>query len=91
MKLTLILVAVLCMAYGALSTPITSKDIVEEEWALFKARYGKQYTDPSEESFRFKIFLENKHKIAKHNTRAANNGGPTFTLGMNKYGDMLHH
>jgi len=91
MKLTLILVAVLCMAYGGLSTPITSKDIVEEEWALFKARYGKQYTDPSEESFRFKIFLENKHKIAKHNTRAANNGGPTFTLGMNKYGDMLHH
>lgn len=37
-----------------------------------------------------KIFMENKHKIAKHNQRA-NNGLHGYTLAMNHFGDMLHH
>lgn len=43
-----------------------------------------------EERFRFKIFNENRHKIAKHNQLYAA-GKKSFKLGLNKYADMLHH
>jgi len=66
------------------------QDIIFEEWAAFKAEHNKRYADSNEESFRMKVFMENKHKIAKHNQRASN-GLHTYSLGMNKYGDMLHH
>lgn len=37
-----------------------------------------------------KVFMENKHMIAKHNQQAAN-GMKGYTLKMNQFGDMLHH
>lgn len=37
-----------------------------------------------------KIFMENRHKIAKHNQRFEM-GLVTYKLGVNKYADMLHH
>lgn len=37
-----------------------------------------------------KIFMENRHKIAKHNQRYEQ-GLVSYQLGMNKYADMLHH
>lgn len=43
-----------------------------------------------EESFRMKIFMENSHKIAKHNKLYAQ-GLVSFKLGVNKYADMLLH
>jgi cathepsin L len=74
----------------ASAASITYQDIIFEEWAAFKAEHNKRYADSNEESFRMKVFMENKHKIAKHNQRASN-GLHTYSLGMNKYGDMLHH
>lgn len=68
---------------------VTYRDVLTEEWNEFKARYNKSYEDKSEDNYRFKIFLETKHKIAKHNQRQAN-GLHSFTLGMNKYADMTH-
>jgi len=69
---------------------LSYKDVIFEEWEAFKLRHGKRYNDKSEESFRLKVFMENKHLIAKHNQRAAN-GFKSYTLAMNKYGDLLHH
>lgn len=37
-----------------------------------------------------KIFMENRHKIAKHNQRFEM-GLVSYKLGVNKYADMLHH
>lgn len=37
-----------------------------------------------------KIFMENRHKIAKHNQKYAEKT-VTFKLGVNKYADMLPH
>lgn len=37
-----------------------------------------------------KIFMENSHKIARHNKLYAQ-GLVTYKLGINKYADMLHH
>lgn len=39
---------------------------------------------------RFKIYLENRHKIAKHNTRYHTVGDVSYKLEVNKYADMLH-
>lgn len=37
-----------------------------------------------------KIFMENSHKVAKHNKLYAL-GQVSYKLGINKYADMLHH
>lgn len=37
-----------------------------------------------------KIYMENAHKIAKHNQLYAQ-GKISYKLGVNKYSDMLHH
>merc|ERR1712116_75043 len=37
-----------------------------------------------------KVFLENREKVAQHNARFAK-GEETFTLAMNKFGDLLTH
>jgi len=69
---------------------LTYRDVIEEEWESFKLKHGKVYKDSEEEKFRMKVFMENKHKIAKHNQRATN-GLKGYYLAMNSYGDMLHH
>jgi cathepsin L-1 (fragment) len=65
-------------------------EVYSSEWQLFKQTFNKSYSDSSEESFRRKVFLENKHKITGHNLRAAN-GFKSYHLKMNEYGDLLHH
>ncbi|KAJ8984239.1 hypothetical protein NQ317_007471 [Molorchus minor] len=65
-------------------------DLVQEEWAAFKLTHRKQYESETEERFRLKIYMENAHKIAKHNKLYAQ-GMVGYKLGINKYADMLHH
>ncbi|CAG9823173.1 unnamed protein product [Phaedon cochleariae] len=65
-------------------------DLVQEEWGTFKLTHKKQYESETEERFRMKIFMENSHKIAKHNKLYAM-GLVSYKLGVNKYADMLHH
>lgn len=52
-------------------------------------KHNKKYEEKNEERIRFKIYLENRHKIAKHNKRYHNNEVP-YKLELNKYADMLH-
>lgn len=54
-----------------------------------QARHNKKYSDAGEEKMRYKIYLENRHKIAKHNTRY-HSKDVTYRLDLNKYADMLH-
>ncbi|CAG7825242.1 unnamed protein product [Allacma fusca] len=61
-------------------------DLAKDEWEAFKHHHGKMYDNDIEERFRMKIYLENRHRIAKHNK-----AGASFKLAMNKYGDMLPH
>jgi len=79
-----------CVAVSlSVAVVVTYRDVLREEWNEFKARYNKTYVDQTEDNYRFKIFLETKHKIAKHNQRHAN-GLHSYTLGINKYADMSH-
>lgn len=83
-------ILMLCFAAYVHGMALSYKDVISEEWEAFKAKHSKKYSDKSEENFRMKVFMENKHLIAKHNQRAAN-GLKTYTLAMNKYGDLLNH
>jgi len=64
-------------------------DFIEKEWRVFKKSYEREYST-LEESFRKKIYVNNYKMIHEHNKEAAS-GKHTYTLGMNEYGDMLHH
>merc|ERR1712223_1218048 len=79
---------------------ISPFEAIIEEWETWKLQYGKTYTRnygdsmggqySQEESFRMKIWMENKAKIEKHN-RHFYKGAHTFNLAMNEFGDLLHH
>jgi len=58
-------------------------------WALFKRVHEKQYSSVEEESARRTIWEANLAKIRKHNIEA-DLGIHTYTMGMNKYGDLTH-
>ncbi|KAH6928792.1 hypothetical protein HPB50_019524 [Hyalomma asiaticum] len=58
------------------------------QWAEFKATYNKNYGSVEEELFRQKIFLDNRHMIARHNDRYSR-GLVSYKLKMNQYGDLL--
>jgi len=69
----------LFLAFVGLQTvsAITPFEAIIEEWETWKLQYGKTYTRnygdsmgggySQEESFRMKIWMENKAKIEKHN------------------------
>ncbi|CAN7951091.1 unnamed protein product, partial [Ixodes pacificus] len=57
---------------------------------LYFSTAGKSYLSETEEVFRLKIYMENRHKIAKHNEKYAR-GEVSYSLAMNEFGDMLHH
>ena len=71
----------------ALSASIQSSEVMEVEWEAFKVQYGKSY-DSIEDNYRRKIFMENKRLIAEHNVRTYE-GKHNFTLGINRFSDML--
>ncbi|XP_011494856.1 PREDICTED: cathepsin L [Ceratosolen solmsi marchali] len=87
---TMKILLILFMATAAFVEAVSFIDLVMEEWKTFKTIYNKDYKSDIEENFRLKIFMENKHKIAKFNAKFAR-GSVTFNLKINKYADMLHH
>ncbi|NP_001037464.2 cathepsin L [Bombyx mandarina] len=82
------LVLLLC-AVAAVSA-VQFFDLVKEEWSAFKLQHRLNYESEVEDNFRMKIYAEHKHIIAKHNQKYEM-GLVSYKLGMNKYGDMLHH
>jgi len=71
----------------SLSGAMSVDQALHQEWELFKTTHGKSYSE-SENEFRMKVFLENREKVAEHNARFAK-GEETFTLAMNKFGDLV--
>lgn len=85
MKVLVVFAAIL-----AVSQAVSFFDLVVEEWSAYKLTHRKIYESDTEEKFRMKIFMENRHTIAKHNQRYEM-GLVSYKLGVNKYADMLHH
>ncbi|CAF0818349.1 unnamed protein product [Didymodactylos carnosus] len=61
--------------------------MLEQSWNLFKTVHAKQYSSISEELQRRDIWTKNIAKIQAHNLEA-DLGLHTFTMKMNKYGDL---
>lgn len=81
----LVLLALVCAGQA-----VSFFDLVIEEWNTFKVQHKKKYDSSTEEKFRMKIFMENRKKIAKHNSRFER-GEVGYKLSLNEYGDMLHY
>ncbi|KAG8185610.1 hypothetical protein JTE90_023309 [Oedothorax gibbosus] len=84
------LLCVSCLLCVSITNAFVSEvDVIKEEWEAFKQQFKKIYEEV-EDAFRLKIFMENKHKIAKHNILVSQ-GKKSYTLQMNQFGDLLHH
>jgi len=82
-------VIALCVLFvGAYCAPMLDEQL-GSHWALFKNVHGKQYSSVEEESGRRAIWEANVAKIRKHNLEA-DMGLHTYTLGMNRFGDMTN-
>merc|ERR1712156_1125232 len=64
------------------------KEVVLEEWETWKVQHGKEYRSEQENNFRMKVFMDNKAKMARHNT-LAHQGQKSYTQKLNEYSDML--
>jgi len=76
----------LCFLFVCVYSAPTFDATLDTTWALYKRTYDKQYADV-EEITRRSIWEDNIEIIRKHNIEA-DLGLHTYTLGMNKYGDM---
>lgn len=65
-------------------------DVIKNEWESFKLEHSKTYPSEFEDKFRLKVFMENKKKIAQHNS-LYEKGFASYKLKLNKYGDLLNH
>nr|AJF94913.1 cathepsin L4 [Nephilengys cruentata] len=88
MKYLSIIVLVFC-AVSLANAFVSELDVIKEEWEAFKLEFSKIYEE-IEDTFRMKVFMENKHKIAQHN-KLFLTGHKSYSLSMNKFGDLLHH
>merc|ERR1712179_428866 len=64
---------------------ISSQDIVQREFAAFKAKYGKVYKDYDEEVARYEIFRYNFEAVRKQNKMMK-----SYTVGINQFSDLTH-
>jgi cathepsin L len=82
----LILAAALIAVSSAASLFDPSMDLY---WQAFKTQHNKKYADDFEESQRRLIWEKNVQFINKHNLEASL-GQHTFTVKMNKFGDLTN-
>ncbi|CAF1681126.1 unnamed protein product, partial [Adineta ricciae] len=78
-----------CFLFAYVYSIPTFDATLDSTWALFKNTYQKRYASNAEESTRRAIWEDHVALIKKHNLEA-DLGLHTYTLGMNKYGDMTN-
>ena len=83
-------VAFLAFTNSAIISSGEFEEVIEEEWEAFKLKYQKSYDDATQDGFRMRIFMENKHRIAQHNILYHQNK-TSYKMKMNKFGDLLQH
>ena len=90
MKISISMILVfVALANSAIISDRIFEEVIEEEWESFKLKHTKSY-DLLQDGFRRKIFMENKHRIAQHNTLYHQNK-TSYKMKINKYGDLLEH
>ncbi|KAG9510021.1 Cathepsin L-like protein [Fragariocoptes setiger] len=86
-----LLVALVVATTGCLvkaeSKLLSPHKLLLTEWEHFKLVHGKVYESNAEEDRRFKIYLNNRLSIAKHNLEHAK-GMHSYTQAINRFSDM---
>ena len=70
------------------STILGIQAILGKEWSQFKLVNNKLYGTEEEENLRFNIWRSNTKLIQEHN-RKFEQGLVSYSLNMNKFGDMV--
>ncbi|KAL7631749.1 UNVERIFIED_CONTAM: hypothetical protein RMT77_017930 [Armadillidium vulgare] len=65
----------------------SAKVNIDSEWEFYKEKFNKIYS-PEKDAQRYKIFQQNKLKIAEHNKRFEE-GKETFKMGINQFADKI--
>ena len=75
-----------CIVVIVVTIAVCSADrnAIDDQFAEFKLKYGKQYSDSGEEIRRKSLFIQAKEYIDKHNS----NPKRTYSLKINKFSDM---
>ncbi|CAI2375194.1 unnamed protein product [Moneuplotes crassus] len=81
MKTTAIVIALGVLAASYFLVAPTA-DPLESEFQMYLGKYGKNYHNEEEYSFRLKVFKQNYQIIEESNRQ-----GKSYTLGLNKFGD----
>jgi cathepsin L len=79
----------LCLLFACAYSAPTSNVELDAPWALFKRTFERQYASAEEELNRRSIWEANVAMIRNHNLEA-DIGVHTYTLGMNRFGDMTN-
>merc|ERR1712212_836861 len=61
--------------------------VEQNEWAAYKQKHGKVYSNIMEEFYRMKVYSDNKVFVEKHNAEHAE-GKHTYTVALNKFADL---
>jgi cathepsin L len=77
----------LCLLFVCVYSAPTFDATLDAPWALYKRVFDKQYASAEEEVTRRSSWESNVALIGQHNLEA-DLGLHTYTLGMNKYGDL---
>ena len=85
---SIFLTCLFALAATSTARGVSFYEVVSGEWESWKAQHGRNYTDPTEDKFRLKIYMENKVKVESHN-RLANLGQKSYFQKLNKYSDLL--
>ena len=79
MNLHLAVVGLGILASTAFGTPM-----LEGLWQKWKEEHAKVYSGAEDEQTRKTLWIENYHRIKRHNE-----GGNSYTLGLNQFSDMV--
>ncbi|EEB17891.1 Cathepsin L precursor, putative [Pediculus humanus corporis] len=83
----LFVVGVFLLATVAVGATNSYENVIQKEWDLFKAQYGKSYKTPEEEYYRMRIYMDNKLEIVEHNLKFLE-GKVSYEMGENQFSDM---
>lgn len=91
MKFAILSIALITITIqsSSLIDALSYRELFQQEWNTYKDSFSKQY-ETQEDEFRFRVYMENKHMIAKHNQKASR-GEKSYFLATNEFADLMHH
>ncbi|XP_047740490.1 procathepsin L [Hyalella azteca] len=75
------------MAILAVASAWPFKQIFDQEFTNFKIEHNRAYSSPTEERFRYNLFMRSKLRVSLHNEKFARGEVP-YKVGLTRFSDM---